>query len=180
FAVDIGLGTKKTFNNICRRYDEKHMYYDTGIFGTDILTRVLFNNGRGDIAVRLLCSEGKYSFGNIMNQGATTLWEYWTGRRSHSHPMFGAVTAYLFRYILGINQEKDSFGYERLVISPSDIKMNGSFSGGVTIPQGEVFVSVNYEDDSARFEIILPLEGVFRYKDKEISLTAGKNEIIFE
>lgn len=180
FAVDIGLGTRKTLKNIFSKYDEKHMYYDTGIFGTDILTRVLFNNGRGDIAVRLLSSEGKYSFGNIMNQGATTLWEYWTGRRSHSHPMFGAVTAYLFRYILGINQEKDSFGYERLVISPSDIKMNGSFSGGVTIPQGEVFVSVNYADDSARFEIILPSEGVFRYKDKEISLTAGKNEIIFE
>ena len=180
FAVDLGIGTKKTFSNMIKVYDEKHMYYNTGIFGTDILTRVLFKHGRGDIAVRLLSSEGKYSFGCLKNQGATTLWEYWTGKRSHSHPMFGAVVAYLFRYILGITQEKDSFGYEKLVISPSEINMDGSFSGSINIPQGTVFVSIAYKGDSARFEISLPTDGVFRYKDKEISLTAGKNEITFE
>lgn len=180
FAVDIGIGTKKTFENMCAKYDEKHMYYDTGIFGTDILTRVLFRNGRGDIAARLLASEGKYSFGNIMNQGATSLWEYWTGRRSHSHPMFGAVTAYLFRYILGISQEKDSFGYSKLIIAPADIKMTGSFKGKAVIPQGEVSLSVQYEKEAARFEIILPCEGTFRYKNTEMLLTSGVNTIIIE
>ncbi|MBR3767839.1 MAG: alpha-L-rhamnosidase N-terminal domain-containing protein [Clostridia bacterium] len=180
FAIDIGLGTKKTFINMCAKYDEKHMYYNTGIFGTDILTRVLFKNGRGDIAVRLLASEGKYSFGNIMNQGATTLWEYWTGKRSHSHPMFGAVVSYLFEYILGISQPKDSYGYAEIVIAPKDIKMTGTFGGKITVPAGEISVSISYTESSAQFDIELPKEGIFRYKDTEISLTAGKNEIIIE
>ncbi len=180
FAVDIGLGTKKTFNNMVKVYDEKHLYYNTGIFGTDILTRVLFKNGRGDLAVRLLASEGKYSFGNLRRQGATTLWEYWTGRRSHSHPMFGAVVAYLFRYILGITQEKDSYGYEKIVIAPSDIKMTGNFSGKITVPAGEISVSIEYTENRAHFEIDLPSEGIFRYKATEISLTSGKNKIIIE
>ena len=177
FAVDIGISTKKTFINMTAKYDEKHMYYDTGIFGTDILTRVLFRNGRGDIAARLLSSEGKYSFGNIMNQGATTLWEYWTGRRSHSHPMFGAVTAYLFSYILGITQADDSFGYNELIIAPSPIDMNGNFSGKMTIPQGEVSVSITYTENTAEFEINLPSDGIFRYKDTELRLTAGTNKV---
>jgi len=180
FAVDLGLGTKKTFNNMVKVYDEKHLYYNTGIFGTDILTRVLFKNGRGDLAVRLLASEGKYSFGNLRKQGATTLWEYWTGRRSHSHPMFGAVVAYLFRYILGISQENDSCGYEKIVIAPSDIKMTGNFSGKITVPAGEISVAIEYTENRAHFEIDLPSEGVFRYKDTEISLTSGKNKIIIE
>ncbi len=180
FAIDIGLGTKKTFDRLLKVYDEKHMYYNTGIFGTDILTRVLFSNGRGDIAVRLLSSEGKYSFGNIMNQGATSLWEYWTGQRSHSHPMFGAVVAYLFRYILGITQEKDSFGYDKLIIAPIDIKMTGKFSGKTEIPEGTVYVGIEYTDRFARFEITLPKEGIFRYKNTEIELTAGTNKIIIE
>lgn len=180
FAVDIGIGTKKTFTNLCEVYDEKHMYYNTGIFGTDILTRVLFANARGDLAVRLLSSEGKYSFGNIMNQGATSLWEYWTGRRSHSHPMFGAVVSYLFRYILGITQEKDSFGYEKLIIAPSDIKTNGTFSGSVRLPQGKASVNIEYGERFAKFTINLPTEGIFRYKDTEIELTAGTNSIIIE
>ncbi len=180
FAVDIGLGTKKTFDNMVAVYDEKHLYYNTGIFGTDILTRVLFRNGRGDLAVRLLSGEGKYSFGKLKNQNATTLWEYWTGRRSHSHPMFGAVVAYLFRYILGITQEKDSYGYEKILIAPADIKMNGSFSGKIRVPAGEISVSTVYSDGLARFEIELPSEGAFRYKGKEISLCAGKNNITME
>ena len=180
FAVDIGIGTKKTFNNMVKVYDEKHLYYNTGIFGTDILTRVLFKNNRGDLAVRLLSSEGKYSFGNLKNLGATTLWEYWTGKRSHSHPMFGAVVAYLFEYILGISQEKDSFGYEKIVIAPCDIKMNGNFSGKMTLPQGEALVKIEYSENRSHFEINLPAEGVFRYKDSEISLTAGVNKIIIE
>lgn len=178
FAVDIGIGTKKTLNNMCAEYDENHMYYNTGIFGTDILTRVLFKNNKGELAVKLLSSKGKYSFGNIMVQGATSLWEYWTGRRSHSHPMFGAVTAYLFEYILGISQPKDSFGYSEIIISPADISMNGSFSGKITVPDGEVHVNITYNDDSAVFNIVLPKEGIFRYKNTEIKLTAGINNII--
>ena len=180
FAIDLGLGTKKTFSNMVAVYDEKHLYYNTGIFGTDILTRVLFTHGRGDLAYRLLSSEGKYSFGNLMNQGATTLWEYWTGRRSHSHPMFGAVVAYLFRYILGINQEKDSYGYEKILISPVDIKATGKFSGKITVPAGEISVSAEYTESRAYFEIELPADGTFKFKDTEISLTAGKNKIIIE
>ena len=180
FAVDLGLGTKKTFSNMVKVYDEKHLYYNTGIFGTDILTRVLFTHGRGDLAYRLLASEGKYSFGNLMNQGATTLWEYWTGRRSHSHPMFGAVVAYLFRYILGINQEKDSYGYEKILIAPVDIKATGKFSGKITVPAGEISVSAEYTESRAYFEIELPADGTFKFKDTEISLTAGKNKIIIE
>ena len=180
FAIDIGLGTRKTFSNMVKVYDEKHLYYNTGIFGTDILTRVLFTHGRGDLAYRLLGSEGKYSFGNLMNQGATTLWEYWTGKRSHSHPMFGAVVAYLFRYILGINQEKDSYGYEKILIAPVDIKATGKFSGKITVPAGEISVSAEYTENRAYFEIDLPADGKFSYKDTEISLTAGKNKIIIE
>ncbi len=180
FAIDLGLGTKKTFNNMVKVYDEKHLYYNTGIFGTDILTRVLFTHGKGDLAYRLLGSEGKYSFGNLMNQGATTLWEYWTGKRSHSHPMFGAVVAYIFRYILGINQEKDSYGYEKILIAPVDIGATGRFSGKITVPAGEISVSAEYTESRAHFEIELPADGIFRYKDTEISLTAGTNKIIIE
>ncbi len=180
FAVDIGIGTKKTFKNMLKVYDEKHLYYNTGIFGTDILTRVLFRNNEGALSLKLLSSEGKYSFGKIMNQGATTLWEYWTGRRSHSHPMFGAVTAYLFEYILGISQPSDSFGYERLTISPKELDCVGAFSGKMTIPDGEVYVKAQYSENTAEFIITLPKPAVFTYKDRVIELKEGENRVFVE
>lgn len=112
FAVDIGLGDERAFNNTKKKYDAADAF-DTGIFGTDILTRVLFERGCADTAFRLLTSTGKGSFYNMKKQGATTIWENWDGERSHSHPMFGAVTRYLFSFILGITQEKNSAGYEK-------------------------------------------------------------------
>lgn len=66
---------------------------------------MLFERGDANTAFRLLTSEGKGSFYNMKKQGATTIWENWDGERSHSHPMFGAATRYLFSFILGITQE---------------------------------------------------------------------------
>ena len=94
--------------------------YDTGIFGTDIATRVLFEKGREDIAVMLLTSKEEVSFYNQICNGATTILEYWNGVRSQCHPMFGAVTRYLFEYILGIRQSENSVGFEKV-----EIKRNG-------------------------------------------------------
>lgn len=74
---------------------------------------MLFERGCADTAFHLLTSTGKGSFYNMKKQGATTIWENWDGERSHSHPMFGAVTRYLFSFILGITQEKNSAGYEK-------------------------------------------------------------------
>ena len=65
--------------------------FDTGIFGTDIVPRVLFERGCADTAYALLSSDKPVSFDRFRQLGATTLWEYWPlgGERSHSHPMFG-------------------------------------------------------------------------------------------
>jgi alpha-L-rhamnosidase len=45
--------------------------YDTGIFGTDILTRVLFERGYGQLAYDLLTSEKKTSYYWMKTHGAT-------------------------------------------------------------------------------------------------------------
>ena len=102
-------------------YYRKTKEYDTGIFGTDIVTRVLFEHGDGDVAADLLMSEGKISYEEMRRRGATTLWEYWpdtTGDRSHNHPMFGAAAVYIFEYLLGIRQEEDKTGFNDIIIAP--------------------------------------------------------------
>lgn len=92
FALDIGLGDERTLANMLAHYEETGCY-DTGIFGTEIVTRVLLEKGEYALAARLLLSEREISFAGWMKKGATTLWEYWPRgyQRSLSHPMFGAV-----------------------------------------------------------------------------------------
>lgn len=177
FAVDIGLGGERAFNNTKKKYDAADAF-DTGIFGTDILTRVLFERGCADTAFHLLTSTGKGSFYNMKKQGATTIWENWDGERSHSHPMFGAVTRYLFSFILGITQEKNSAGYEKIVIAPQIPDGLNRASGHITTVRGEIAVSFIRTEREMDFYVTVPQKSWFTYGgDCEYELWEGENHI---
>lgn len=157
FAVDIHMGDERTLENLVKKYNELKTY-DTGIFGTDLVTRVLFENGYGEIAYTLMTNEEEVSFYNMKKQGATTLWENWDGCDSHSHPMFGAVCEYLFKYILGIRQPENSYGFEKVIISPAKIPgLNAK--GSITTKKGKISVEVKYTDGIQSVKFSVP-EGV--------------------
>lgn len=171
FALDLGLGDQRTFQNLVRHYQSLKKY-DTGIFGTDILTRLLFENGQEKLAVELLTSEEKGTFYEHMKSGATTIWEYWSGFRSRCHPMFGAVSRYLYEYVLGIRQEEGSVRFQRIVIEPKCMKWISSAKGHITTLSGEIGVA--YDQD--RIEISVPdgVEAVLRMQGTEIQLLPGR------
>ena len=178
FAVDLGLGDERTLDHIVERYRSYGMY-DTGIFGTDIVTRVLFETGYDREAFQLLTSKGKYSFYNWMISGSTTLPEYWTFRRSQNHPMFGAVVKYLFIYLLGIVNE--GVAYDKVLIEPRFVEGLNQAEGYLTTVKG--MISVKYEKTHEKMSVTMEIPkkvcARFRYQGKEQLLTAGVNEIVF-
>ncbi len=179
FAVDIGLGNEKTYKNMVSYY-KKLGYYDTGIFATDIVTRVLFEKGDGNLAVELMTNNGEQGYEHWRRNGATSFHEYWDSNRSrsHSHPMFGSTVAYIFEYLLGIKQEENSAGYTSLVISPQSVERFGRMSGSMKTPCGNVAVSYENSSDKVKFRISIPdgIKAVFRFADKNFDLSQGENE----
>ncbi len=142
FAVDIGLGDERTYRNMAEHYRESGCY-DTGIFGTDIVTRLLFEHGDSDIAAALLCRHTvNGSYGHMEDLGCTTILEYWGDyARSDNHPMFGAPVRYLHQYILGIRQAADSIGWRHAEIRPAFVPQLGRASGSITTVRGKIGVS---------------------------------------
>lgn len=177
FATDIGLGGERAYENTRKKYSAADSF-DTGIFGTDILIRVLFERGDANTAFRLLTSEGKGSFYNMKKQGATTIWENWDGERSHSHPMFGAATRYLFSFILGITQEKTSAGYEHILIAPQIPDGLNYASGHITTVRGKISVTFKRTESEADFYVTVPQRARFTYGSGcEFELRDGENHI---
>lgn len=181
FALDIGMGTQKTYEKLVNRY-KKIGEYDTGIFGTEILTRTLFARGDGQLAVDLLCSTGKHSFFEMKKRGATTLWEYWPDSltfRSLNHPMFGAVVSCFYDYLLGIGCE---VGGRNLKISPIIINSIGQVKGFRILPQGKVSVMYIKRNGKLFIEIELPPDenATFIYNDEVYALSEGKNKFEFD
>lgn len=149
FALDIGLGDSRTLSHAVEKVRSSPL--DTGIFGTDLTAKILFENGYFDEAVEFLSCETYPSFGYIMNSGATTLWEEWQNPRSMSHPMFGAVTKYLFYYILGI--QRKGAGYDDIVIAPSTNETTGDVSGFITTEKGVISVAVDRKNGVCRVRV---------------------------
>jgi alpha-L-rhamnosidase len=92
---------------------------DTGILGSKYLLRALCDNGHSDTAMALAMQTNYPSWGNWIMQGATTLWEQWSGNyptMSYNHIMFGDVSAWFMEYLAGIRP--GSPGYQSVIIKP--------------------------------------------------------------
>ena len=182
YALDIGLGDERTYQNMVRHYETLGRF-DTGIFGTEIVCRVLFERGNADLAVKLLTSDDYISFEGMRRSGSTTIWEYWPQEgayRSYNHPMFGAVVGHLFDYLLGIGQEEGTVGYEKVLIRPRLTEKLNQVSGSRMVSAGKVSVSYEKKQSGVEWIIGIPedLEAVFRLGDEERRLQPGENRFV--
>ena len=98
---------EKVFNSLVHNIEVNTKgHFDTGMMGTPYLLEVLTKHGRTDLAYTVMNQRDFPSYGYNIERGATTLWETWSGKDSHSHPMFGSVCAWFYRGLAGINQSK--------------------------------------------------------------------------
>lgn len=166
FAVDLGLGDERTLSRMAEHYRTTGQY-DTGIFGTDIVTRVLFEHGYADIAISLLTSQKEVSFAHMRDMGATTLFEYWNGVRSHCHPMFGGAAAYLAEYVLGIRLSCD-IADACILIAPAAMAEVPHAEGTVLTPAGRITIS--YDETEAHLTLPRGAKTDIRIPDRKLTI----------
>lgn len=117
YADIVPAANKKSVFKCLEEEIRKMQYcFDTGIIGTKFLFHVLHMHGRDDIAFKMLLNDKYPSFGNMINGGATALWETWEGNGSKNHTAFLSADAWLFFGLAGISPK--SGGYKEFVISP--------------------------------------------------------------
>jgi alpha-L-rhamnosidase len=101
----------------------------TGFVGVGYLLPVLSSHGCDSTAYRLLEQRSRPSWRYMIENGATTIWERWDGwtsehgftspaMNSFNHYALGSVGEWLYRFVLGIQQEAGSTGFSRLVLRP--------------------------------------------------------------
>lgn len=131
----------------------------TGIFGTRMLPEHLSRMGRSDVAYALAERKTYPSWGWMLENGATTLWEHWgfsDNTYSHNHPMFGSISAWFMRWLGGIQPAEDAVGFDRLVIRPQvvgDLKWVKSSYRSI---RGPIESNWRVTDDGVDFEIVIP------------------------
>ena len=149
----------RLFDDIVYKHNS---HLTTGIIGTKYIMELLTRNGNSDLAYDIAVQTTYPSWGYMIENGATTLWELWQKREgpsmnSHNHPMFGSVGAWLYKALAGINMAPGSVGFERLELQPRMVRDLRHASGSVRTLRGEVGCTWSRTDRSVRVEAVVPV-----------------------
>lgn len=128
-ALKIGLVPDKVrpkmVEHLCQMIKANRDCLDTGFLSVLFLMDVLTENGRKDIAYRLLFQTQCPSWLYEVEHGATTMWESWgaigedgtVSTYSYNHYAFGCVGEWMYREIGGLKALKP--GYKKIRVEPS-------------------------------------------------------------
>lgn len=126
--------------NLLQHTEAVGHHFDTGIIGTPATLDALTAAGRADDAFRLLSARGFPGFDYLLDPANSTLWEYWEGYYSHSHPMFGSVVGWMFTALGGVDLSRSDFGAGKLVVSPHYVQGLDYVECSFEAPQGPVHI----------------------------------------
>ncbi len=93
-------------------YDKHHGHLSTGIFGTKFLFEFFRKENRNEVSYTVANQRTFPSWGNMLAHGATTLYETWQYPdtvSSQNHPMFGSISEWYYKSLLGINSTAPGF-----------------------------------------------------------------------
>ena len=138
--------------------DEKYAM-PTGIYGNKYLVPALMKAGYGEDALRFLFNRFSPSFGTMMDDGGTSMWEQPdmhfvetredVGVASYDHPMEGGFMYSYYTCIAGI--EPLSPGFRRFRVKPCHMRGVNRVAVQFDSPYGEIEVVYNKRDDAPGF-----------------------------
>ncbi|MBT8036945.1 MAG: glycoside hydrolase family 78 protein [Verrucomicrobiae bacterium] len=132
----------------------------TGIFGTQHLLEELSRQGRSDLAYALADRKTYPSWGWMLENDATTLWESWAGgddTHSHNHPMFGSISGWFFRWLGGIQAAGDAVGFDRIEIRPQVVDGLEWVKCSHQSIRGLIESNWTATANALKFEIVIPV-----------------------
>jgi alpha-L-rhamnosidase len=150
----------------------------TGIFGTRFLLEELTRRGRHDLAVALADRKTFPSWGWMLENGATTLWETWResdNTFSHNHPMFGSISAWFIRHLGGIQAADDAVGFDRIVIRPQTGHGLEWVKSSHRSVRGMIESNWKISGTGKEFEIVIPPNS-----EAMVELPVAKGEVVTE
>ncbi len=139
----------------------------TGFLGTPWLCPALSENGRDDLAYRLLLQQRCPSWLYPVTKGATTIWERWDairpdgsinpgGMLSFNHYAFGAIGAWLYHRVAGLAPDAAAPGWKRFIVAPLPGGDLTSASARVRTPFGVASSAWTLDDGRLELRVTVP------------------------
>lgn len=145
------------WNQLLAEIRRNREHLSTGIFSTKMLFDVLREMNQNEWAYTIANQRDYPGWGHMIEKGATTLWETWAysdNVYSQNHPMFGSVSEWFYRSLLGINSL--DAGFRKIQIKPQPAGDLKSAKGHYESVRGRIGVEWRKKADSFEMEVDIP------------------------
>jgi len=162
FALKLGLlegdAVAKTKEALLKNFRDHGDCLQTGFLGTSILMDTLtYDVGAPEMAYTLLLQHKNPSWLYSVDQGATTIWERWNsytkkdgfgsaGMNSFNHYAYGAVLAWMYGTMAGIQEDVACPGFKHIILAPVPDKRMGKVKACFRSPYGPIKSAWHYDE----------------------------------
>jgi alpha-L-rhamnosidase len=181
---------QSTADRLVENITSYNTHLSTGFLGTPYLCEVLTKFGKVDVAYKLLMQKTFPSWLYPVKMGATTIWERWGGMHpdstfepasmnSFNHYAYGAIGDWMYRAVVGIDNEEGSVGYKKIRIKPYIIDTLTNASASLETYFGRISNSWKIDGKKIIMETSIPANTsavIYYPSQREISVN-GKKEI---
>jgi alpha-L-rhamnosidase len=136
----------KVFASIVNKTEgEFNSHVGVGLIGIQFLMRGLTEFGRGDLAYKIATNRTYPSWGYMVDNKATTIWELWNGNtadpamNSGNHTMLlGDLLAWYYENLAGIKTDKEKVGFRKIIMNPHFPEGLNHVKASTCSPYGEI------------------------------------------
>ena len=151
------------FDNIYKKLQANNMHISTGVIGTQWLMRGLTENNRPDAAFALAGNTTYPSWGYMVEQGATTIWELWNGNtanpqmNSQNHIMLlGDLLIWMFENLGGIKSNDSLPAFKQVIMKPSFVEGLKEANACYQSAYGKIASHWKKQDNTLIWDIEIP------------------------
>jgi alpha-L-rhamnosidase len=152
----------RTAQSLVGAVEREDYHLSTGNVCTKYLLEALAASGRADVALRIVQQETYPSWGFMLANGATTLWERWEqatggGMNSHNHPMMGSVGAWFYRSLAGIRAHPAAPGFAEFTVRPEVLEGLDWTRCSLETVRGKVEMDWEKQDGDLFMRVVVPV-----------------------
>lgn len=154
----------RVFANIVEKTEgEWKGHVSVGVVGIQHLMRGLTEHGGLELAYKIATNETYPSWGYMINQGATTIWELWNGdtanpsMNSRNHVMLlGDLLIWFYEELAGIKNDPSDVAFKKILMEPKFPEQLTHVKASYMSPYGKIESEWKRNDDTLSWHIVVP------------------------
>lgn len=178
---------QKVFDNLSGRIEgEYNSHVSVGLIGIQFLMRGITAYHRPDLAYQIATNRTYPSWGYMVANGATTIWELWNGNtanpamNSGNHVMLlGDLISWFYESLGGIQTDKSEVGFKKIIFKPVFPNGLNFVKASHNSPYGMIKSEWKRDGNKLSWKISIPANTtgtVYLPENKNITLNGQKIE----